>query len=583
MADPPSSSQLALQAAVAGRYAVERELGRGGMGVVYLARDLALDRPVAIKLLPPAMAAVPALRERFLREARTSARLSHPNIVPIHSVEEHGEFVLFVMGFVEGETLGQRLARAGPLPESEAVRILQEVAWALAYAHQHGVVHRDVKPDNILLERGSGRALVSDFGIAQVGELPETERRPEVVGTARFMSPEQLAGGRIDGRSDLYSLGVTAVHALGTRLSPRMQAVIERCVAPLPDDRFPNAESLVERLDAARGRQALVPVPIARFVEQYKALTVEVSSYAAIVIVLMAQSITATAWPWGRGALLLIMMYSAFVASGLGLFRFVQLVREARRLMDLGYSPADVRAVLDRPDEGADEGAEAPRSPLMRRLARAPAWQLLGVGGAASAAWVAAMLAWANISRGTIVGALLFALLSLVPVVLLRSVFAKLLRPSRRSWWGRFWWKVMEWKVFKIARLGHRAAQIPASERTEVALGAGAQELFGAMPKEVRARFAELPAVVDRLEAQAARLRASPNPAAAERLSTTLAAMERLRLDLLGLTAGTSGQDDLTADLLAAEEVAVRVEALLDARAELGRLLDAPAVSTPVP
>jgi serine/threonine-protein kinase len=120
MRSNPSSSFLALQGALAGRYALERELGRGGMGVVYLARDLSLDRPVAIKLLPPALAARPAFRARFLREARTAARLSHPNIVPIHAVEEHGEFVLFVMGYVEGETLAQRIARQGSLSPEEA-------------------------------------------------------------------------------------------------------------------------------------------------------------------------------------------------------------------------------------------------------------------------------------------------------------------------------------------------------------------------------------------------------------------------------------------------------------------------------
>ena len=142
---------LALQEAVAGRYSLERELGRGGMGVVYLARDVSLDRLVAIKLLPPELAARATLRERFLREARLAARLSHPNIVPIHSVEEHDGLVWFVMAFVPGESLGARLRARGSLPPSEAGRLLRDVAWALGHAHAHGVVHRDVKPDNILL------------------------------------------------------------------------------------------------------------------------------------------------------------------------------------------------------------------------------------------------------------------------------------------------------------------------------------------------------------------------------------------------------------------------------------------------
>ena len=197
---PPGSELLALQEAVAGRYAVERELGRGGMGVVFLARDLALDRLVAIKLLPPALAASADRRARFLREARTAARLSHPNIVPIHSVEESDGLVFFVMGYVAGETLGERVRRHGRLPAAEVTQVVREVAWALAYAHRQGVVHRDVKPENILLEREGGRAMVTDFGIAQVsGDAADTPAG-QVVGTARAVSPEQAAGEPVDGR-----------------------------------------------------------------------------------------------------------------------------------------------------------------------------------------------------------------------------------------------------------------------------------------------------------------------------------------------------------------------------------------------
>src|SRR5216110_2405579 len=159
---------LAFQEAVAGRYSLERELGRGGMGVVYLAREVRLDRLVAIKLLPPELAAHAKLRERFVREARTAARLSHPYIVPIHAVDEAGSFVFYVMAYVDGETLAQRVASRGPLPPHDATRVLREVAWALAYAHSQGIVHRDIKPANILLERGTGRAMVTDFGIARL-------------------------------------------------------------------------------------------------------------------------------------------------------------------------------------------------------------------------------------------------------------------------------------------------------------------------------------------------------------------------------------------------------------------------------
>src|ERR1700741_2037116 len=144
----PSAEFLALQAALAGEYSLERELGRGGMGVVYLARDVQLDRDVAIKVLPAHLARDASSRERFVREARMAAGLSHPHIVPIHRVGETRGFVFFVLSYVEGETLGDRLRASGPLAPVDASRILREVSWALAYAHGRGIVHRDVKPDN---------------------------------------------------------------------------------------------------------------------------------------------------------------------------------------------------------------------------------------------------------------------------------------------------------------------------------------------------------------------------------------------------------------------------------------------------
>src|ERR1041385_6422930 len=202
IAPPPSGELLALQQLLAGRYSIERELGRGGMGIVFLARDVALDRLVAIKLLPPQLAN-PAARDRFLREARTAAGLSHPNIVPIHAVEQLGDCVFFVMGYVDGETLRERVARTGPLAPRLAMKVMQEVGWALAYAHRCGVIHRDVKPDNIMIERGTDRELVTDFGIAVRGGEGKAGVA-DAAGTARYMSPEQALGEAVDERSDVY-------------------------------------------------------------------------------------------------------------------------------------------------------------------------------------------------------------------------------------------------------------------------------------------------------------------------------------------------------------------------------------------
>ncbi|HTL06284.1 MAG TPA: serine/threonine-protein kinase [Gemmatimonadales bacterium] len=574
----PSPTFLALQATLAGRYALERELGRGGMGIVYLARDLALDRPVAIKLLAPALARVPAQRARFLREARTAARLSHPNIVPIHAVEEQGDAVLFVMGYVEGETLAQRIARAGPLSAEQAIPLLQEVAWALAYAHQHGVIHRDIKPDNILLERDSGRALVSDFGIAQV-DGPEGGAAGEVLGTLRYMSPEQLAGRPLDGRSDLYALGATALRALtGTTgadspgLGGRLGAIVARCLAEDPAERFADGEALALALGELRGRQLVVPAAVERFVDLYKTLGTEVATYAAVIAVLGGEALALASW--GNPLFPTVLIYALFVAIGLGALRFFQLVERARHLLEQGYTVSDVRNALSRSEEPAAVRFQVVTglAPQWRR--RFPRWVLAAEGVVGAGLWVLAWRWWAHASRGALVDGLLFAVLTLLPLVMLRTLFSRLLRPGKRGRWARFWWKVMEWKVFKVARLGAKGA-IAASEPTELALGGRARELFDALPAELRQRFLEVPRVLERLEDQASRLREVSGADPDARLASTHAALEQVRLDLLRLRAGSGSEGELTADLDAARAVTERIAALLDAR----RALESP---TPV-
>lgn len=286
---PPDPLAQSLGAALATQYELVRELGRGGMGVVYLAREVSLDREVAIKVLPPDLARDPVLRQRFLREARTAAQLSHPNIVPIHRADEAAGHPFFAMGYVEGESLAERVRARGPLAAGDAVRILREVAWALAYAHARGVVHRDVKAENILLDRATGRAVVTDFGIARdartATSLTETGM---VMGSVHYMSPEQVAGEAVDGRSDLYSLGVVGFLVLAGRLPfddaaatrvlvrhateaapelrsvapdvpPRLAQVIQRCLAKDPGERYPTGEALAEALEQALDRGTTPP------------------------------------------------------------------------------------------------------------------------------------------------------------------------------------------------------------------------------------------------------------------------------------------------------------------------------------
>ena len=209
-----------VEQAVGALFTIEAEIGRGGMAVVYRARDVRLRRLVALKVLPPELAFREDVKRRFLREAQMAAQLSHPNIVPIYAVDDLDGVVYFAMGLVEGETLAQRLHRA-PRPDVATVRrVLREVCDALAYAHSRQVVHRDVKPDNILLDHESGRAVVTDFGIARAAEGDQRLTVEGIaVGTPAYMSPEQAMGDReVDGRSDIYALGVVGWQMLAGEL-----------------------------------------------------------------------------------------------------------------------------------------------------------------------------------------------------------------------------------------------------------------------------------------------------------------------------------------------------------------------------
>jgi serine/threonine-protein kinase len=269
-----------LAAALADRYRLERELGQGGMAMVYLAEDLKHHRQVAIKVLRPELAAALG-PDRFLREIQTTANLRHPHILPLYDSGESAGFLYYVMPYVEGVSLRERLNRDRQLPIADARRIAREVADALGYAHGRGVIHRDIKPENILLERG--HAVVADFGIARALSTAGADKLTQTgmaIGTPAYMSPEQSVGERdLDGRSDLYALGcvlyemlageppysgptaqaiiakrfrepVPQVSTLRETVPPALQVTLNRLLAKAPADRFATAEEFSVALEA---------------------------------------------------------------------------------------------------------------------------------------------------------------------------------------------------------------------------------------------------------------------------------------------------------------------------------------------
>src|SRR5256714_8513530 len=504
---------LALQELLAGRYSIERELGRGGMGIVLLARDVALARPVAIKLLPPYLASRPDERERFLEEARTAAGLAHPNIVPIHLVEARGELVLFVMGFVDGETLRDRVERAGPLAPRLALKLLQEVAWALGYAHQRGVIHRDVKPDNILIERATERALVTDFGIALGRRAAESPGGP-IVGTARYMSPEQACGEPVDARSDLYSLGATFFYALTGRapfeaanvpailtkhvyetaplvqtLRPEVPAklgiVIDRLLRKAPAERFQTADDLARVAGELVGRDFRAPPLVRAFMRNAQVST----------MVLLASVLA------GKGS------------GVIGALLLFQLVVVARRLPKDGYRFEDIRAALLAERQVQQEEAD--------------------------------------VIKGN--------------------------RWFRRmdSLWYRIWAGRAGRTFFRLAGLGLKAPArpaLPSVERTELVLGRSALAAYKALPEEERRQARDLPHVVERLETGTEALRARGDTG--ESLTEAVAALEHLRLALVKRQSGMGAPSDLTFELERARAIGDHVDRQLAAAAEVQALLE---------
>jgi predicted Ser/Thr protein kinase len=623
----PSREFLDLQAALAGEYSLERELGRGGMGIVYLAREVELDRDVAIKVLPGHLAADRAARERFLREARMAAGLSHPHIVPIHRVGEAGGFVFFVMSYVEGETLGERLRTKGPLPPVEAARILREVAWALAYAHGRGIIHRDVKPDNILLEAATGRALVSDFGIASGGGTPGPDTDPgKRAGTAHFMSPEHAAGLPVDGRSDLYALGVVGYLAVSGRLPfestnlpalivrqasepapsvldvapglpPALADAIDRCLAREPDDRPQDGEALAAALaPPPETRPALPPTLRAWLATRNPMFVPYVGWGTAFGTLTLANLI---AWVTGNrpdGPADIVFLAAITAAPLLPIVGFH--LNQARRQFLAGHSLADLRSALDVARGEREEHEAATRDaeePFGHRVLRA---MTVGAG-----TWLGVTIGF--LIAGTIHEATTGAIWILAPffsTLLLGAISNALdvqfIPAKLRSWWQtgireRLWnSKLGAWFAKRLGAPERSRAIGPGAIRaTEAALGVAASELYQALPTAFREQLSDLPAIVEGLEARAAAARAelelvaslapvgsarsagllARRQAAQRQLAETVAALEGVRLDLLRLHAGASDLAPLTTLLDAARQIGEEAGRLAEAASEVAR------------
>jgi tRNA A-37 threonylcarbamoyl transferase component Bud32 len=389
-------------------YEVRDALGRGGFAIVYAAFDLALKREVAVKVLRPELSAEPSIRQRFRREAEAVARLRHAHIVPIYSVGESGDLAWYVMPFIAGPTLRARLERTGPLPVDEARRILLEAATALGVAHRAGLVHRDIKPDNILLDGDDARVLLTDFGIAKaIADQAPGRGLTEtgvVIGTPQYMSPEQASGEPTDVRSDVYSLGVVAYQMLagsppfdaGTVAALLVQqmvaeapsvirkrpdcpsdlaAAVMRCLAKAPEQRWAS----VDDLRRALAPPATVAAAIARtsgtarapsLLAQFRRVSIgAVLALAACLAVDVARG-TVLLGPLGflLGAFVVATLYGRLWTAGYG-WREVLGQKPGG---GAGHSPVPLDSAEFGPHAAAIHRARADRAALRARLERVP-------------------------------------------------------------------------------------------------------------------------------------------------------------------------------------------------------------------
>jgi eukaryotic-like serine/threonine-protein kinase len=627
----PDPLFLAFQHVLAGQYSIVRELGRGGMGVVYLAREVHLDRLVAIKLLPPEKAGRPALRDRFLREARIAAKLSHPHIIPIHAVDQADGFVFYVMSYVDGETLADRVRNRGPVSASDGVRLLREVAWALAYAHTLGVVHRDVKPDNILIESSTGRALVGDFGIAAVAGDAAADG---VSGTPEFMSPEQALGADVDARSDLYGLGATAFYALsgrppfegrsatevlarqvteappplaslGLAVPRRLASLVDQCLAKDPANRPASADALADQFGRTIEQRRTLPAPLRAFVRRTGRMD------GGGTLIYAAALLTTSV---GLSAALGMREAFATFAVGVALAPLGFAVAAARRLMRLGFAHADLGPAFRTELENSRE-----ERAVERGRGRSFEWVLSSIAGVSASFSAVAIPA---IALGLTFPGSRIAALAAVPVTVAASAVGigagtayvallQLRRDVDTEFWSAVWMGRLGTFAFSLARKlrGSQPTGAAMTHRaTELSLSLAAEQLYDSLPRPSRQALGDLPATLQRLQHAAQRLRSrydDLNAALAsqlpgdfstdldalrderelvhDKLTGAVGALETIRLNLLRLHAGSAAVEGLTTHLGIAEEVSAEIERMIAANDHVETTLRYPRPTEPTP
>jgi serine/threonine-protein kinase len=529
------------------------------------------------------------------------------------------------MGYVAGETLGHRVQNRGPLPPSDGARLLKELGWALAYAHSQGVIHRDVKPDNILLEEETGRALVADFGIAGLLAGADATGVGEIIGTAEFMSPEQARGQGVDARSDTYSMGVVGFYALSGTLPfhneraaevlrqhredppaplktvaphvpSRLARCVDRCLAKEPGARFETAAAFSEAVDAAMRERRDVPAPVRNFIKDPIDLPGDGVAYFVFSIAMVSPAVGI--WLSEGGSLSVIAAFAAIYGSLILSPPLALATHRIRRLLASGHTQTDLIAALRteverRREELAYSHGVEPSS------AEKTAFRVAAVAGGGLVASFASffgllpptdVLAW-TFPVSVLAGAVS---LSIGTTLRARRIDSKAERRFK-FWKGRF----AKW-LFKVAGIGLRKKALPmrpTHRPTELQIGFAVDALYEQLPKALRSGLGDVPSVVRHLEADAQKLRQTLEMlndahAAAQaagdgipadlqdarettekHLAEAVASLETIRLGLLRLTAGTGTVEGLTTDLAAAADVGDEINRLMTGMADVELLL----------